>query len=82
MIFLVGKEGLEPSRPVGQNILSVSRIPAPPLAHGQKNNKFIQLCEVLPRQKTYDIVFFVKNTPALARFWRGWVVKKFKKMRQ
>jgi len=37
---------------------------------------------VLPRQKTYDIVFFVKNTPALARFWRGWVVKKFKKMRQ
>ena len=32
IFLLVGKEGLEPSRPCGQQILSLSRLPVPPFA--------------------------------------------------
>lgn len=32
-VQVVGEEGLEPSQPCGQQILSLSRIPVPPLAH-------------------------------------------------
>ncbi len=39
IIILVGEEGLEPSRSNDHQILSLTRIPIPPLAHPYNNFK-------------------------------------------
>ena len=38
----MGEEGLEPSRPAGHNILSVARMPIPPLAQEYSKVKIME----------------------------------------
>ena len=37
--MMVGEKGLEPLRPEGHKILSLARLPVPPLAHGNADIK-------------------------------------------
>jgi hypothetical protein len=58
---LVRKEGFEPPRPFGHKILSLARLPIPPLPHRQVNN--------LQNTIRYLSPFFVSGAVGREVFW-------------
>lgn len=63
---MVGKEGIEPSRPCGQGILSPSRLPVPPLSHFVYKNipYFKKFCNYI----TYINPSYFKSSITLSDF--------------